>query len=268
MTKNILKHLNVKEHSPTLQYLQELITAYCSIVPWENVSKIVKKTVCNKPADCVRLEEEFWTQSFKYGTGGTCYESNWAFYKLLKTLGFDCYLTINKIADKSSVHSAIIVTINRSGYIADIGYPLYAPIPIVENGIHHSKYEGTTYRSTCIGNNEYLIENFPHPKPYLYHLSDIPVSEQDYLKVAIADYCDSGLFLDRIIIRKIINNTPTRFDSQDLPYNIHQLQNGTKTRNSIGEENLFNALSEFYSLNMDVISKAFEILKRRTTPHV
>ena len=264
MTNNILQHLRIKQHRPSLEYLQELITAYCTIVPWESVSKIVKKAMCENPEDCLRLENEFWTQSFKYGTGGTCYESNWAFYKLLKSLGFDSYLTINKIVDKSSVHSAIVVTIKKSKYIVDIGYPLYAPIPIVENGINYAKYQFMEYRSSYIGLNEYLIENFPHPKPYLYHLTDIPVRESDYLNISIADYCETGLFLDRIIIRKIIDNTPTRFDSEDLPYNIHQLQNGTKTKNNLREENLINSLSNFFNLNSDIIRQAFDVLNQTT----
>ena len=261
MTKNILQHLRIKEYRPGLEYLQELITAYCTIVPWESISKIVKKAMCKNPEDCLRLENEFWTQSFKYGTGGTCYESNWAFYKLLKSLGFDSYLTINKMVDKSSVHSAIVVTINKSKYIVDIGYPLYAPIPLVKYSISYANHQLIKYRSSYIGLNEYLIENFPHPKPYLYHLTDIPVSGSDYLNISIADYCETGLFLDRIIIRKIIDNTPTRFDSEDLPYNIHQLQNGTKTKNNLRDENLINTLSDYFALNIDVIRKAFEILK-------
>lgn len=261
MTKNILQHLRIKENKPGLAYLQELITAYCTIVPWESVSRIVKKATCKDPEDCLRSENEFWTQSFKYGTGGTCYESNWAFYKLLMSLGFDCYLTINKIVDKSSVHTAIVVTINRSKYIVDIGYPLYAPIPLVEYSTSYADHHLIKYRSTYIGPNEYLIENFPHPKPYLYHLTDIPVSERDYLNISIADYCETGLFLDRIIIRKIIDNTPTRFDSEDLPYNIHQLLNGTKTKNDLRDEDLIDTLSDHFALNIDIIRKAFEVLK-------
>ena len=88
------------------------MTAYCSNVPWESVSKIVKKKSCDKVINCLRLEDEFWTSAFQYVTGGTCYESNWAFFCFLQNLGFDGYLTSNKIIDKSSVHSAIVIMIS------------------------------------------------------------------------------------------------------------------------------------------------------------
>lgn len=265
MTKKVLQHFGITEDLPNVEYLQKLITAYCNSVPWESVSKILKKRNCNNGDDCVRLENEFWSDQLNYGTGGTCYESNWAFYKMLQSLGFECYLTINKISDKSSVHSAIIVTINNSKYIADIGYPLYAAIPVIKNGVVNLNHQLINYRSTAIGSNEYLIENFPHPKPYLYHLTDIPVSDDDYLKVAASDYCDTGLFFDRIVIRKVIDSIPRRFDSEDLPYNIHALQNGTKTKTFVEAEILIETLSDYFSLDIDLIRKGFEILNKRNS---
>jgi arylamine N-acetyltransferase len=204
MTQKILNYLKLKEAAPTIEYLKELITAYCTNVPWESVSKIVKKELDGKKDNCIRLEEDFWDSSLKYGTGGTCYESNWAFYTFLQALGFEGYLTINKVVGKSSSYSAIVIKINGEKYIADIGYPLYGPVQIIENSV--TLTNTYAYRSTAISQNEYIIENIDHPEPYLYHLIDIPVSPHNYLSVTCDDYGDTGLFSDRIIIRKIINH--------------------------------------------------------------
>jgi arylamine N-acetyltransferase len=260
MTENILHHLNVKRSPPTLEYLQELITAYCSTVPWESVSKIIKQQLCDKTTNCLRLEHEFWSAAFQFGTGGTCYESNWAFFCFLQSLGFDGYLTINKIIDKSSVHSAMVITISDKKYIVDIGYPTYAPIPVIEETVTVSDNLPINYRCTPASSKEYIIENFPHPKPYLYHFTDIPVNPGDYLKMASRDYGESGLFSDRIIIRKMINKVPTRFDSEDIPYNIHMLHNGEKLKTFIKEEDLIKQLSDHFMMNPKLISQAFKIL--------
>lgn len=260
MIENILQHLKVKRSPPTLEYLQELMTAYCSNVPWESVSKIVKKKLCDKTTNCLRLENEFWSSAFQYGTGGTCYESNWAFFYFLQNLGFNGYLTINKIIDKSSVHSAIVITISDKKYIVDIGYPTYAPIPVIEETVTVSDGFPIKYRCTPTSSKEYIIENFPHPKPYLYHFTDIPVNPNDYLEIASRDYGESGLFSDRIIIRKMINKVPTRFDSEDIPYNIHILHNGEKVKTFIKDEYLVRRLSDHFTLNSKIISQAFKIL--------
>ena len=260
MTENILHHLKLKRSPSTLEYLKELMTAYCSTVPWENVSKIVRKKLCDKTKNCLRLENEFWMSALKYGTGGTCYESNWAFFCFLKELGFDGYLTINNIIDKSSVHSAIIIRIGDKKYIVDIGYPTYAPIPLFEKAVTDADSFPIKYRCTPTSSKEYLIENFPHPRPYLYHLTDIPVNPTDYLELANRDYGEGGLFSDRIIIRKVINNLPTRFDSEDFPYNIHTLHNGEKQRTFIKDQDLVKRLSEHFTIDREFISQAFTIV--------
>ena len=261
MTENILQHLKVKKSPPTLEYLQELMTAYCSNIPWESITKIIRKHL-NDSTIRSRSEEEFWTSAFQYGTGGTCYESNWAFFCLLQNLGFNGYLTINKVIDKSSVHSAIVIILNDKKYIVDIGYPTYAPIPVHQEAVVVLNTLLMNYRCTPVSSNEYIIENFPHPKPYLYHLTDIPVQPKNYLRTANEDYGEGGLFSDRIIIRKMINGLPERYDSEDLPCNIHILQNGEKLRTFIKEEELINRLSGHFNLNHNLISKAILILKR------
>ena len=262
MTENILHHLKVKRSPPTLEYLRELMTAYCSNVPWESVSKIVKQKTCNNITNCLRLENEFWADAIQYGTGGTCYESNWAFFCCLQNLGFEGYLTINKIVDKSSVHSAIVIVINDKKYIVDIGYPTYAPIPVIEKTVTVSDNYLIKYRCTPASSKEYIIENFPHPRPYLYHLTDIPVDPGDYLKMASNDYGESGLFSDRIVIRKVIDQVPTRFDSDDIPYNIHTLLNGTKSKTFIRDEDLIRRLSEDFRMDQKMIGQAFIILNQ------
>lgn len=178
---------------------------------------------------------------------------------LLKSLGFETYLTINKIEDKSSLHSAIIVKLDSIKYIVDIGYPLYAPIPINKNKVCVIRLNNIEYRSTYLSDENYLIENHPHPQPYLYHLTDIPVSSKDYLKICTDNYGEKGLFLDRIIIRKVKNGVPTRFDVEDLPYNIHLLQNGQKSKHLLDEDKMNSILSEYYNMNIDLINEAFKI---------
>ena len=64
-------------------------------MPWESASRIVRRARHTESADCVLLGAEFWESHFALGTGGTCYESNYAFFGLLRRIGFEGYLTIN-----------------------------------------------------------------------------------------------------------------------------------------------------------------------------
>jgi arylamine N-acetyltransferase len=259
MKQSILEYLRVEEDKPSLEYLQRLMTAYCSTVPWESLSRILRKSKFKVPEKCIKLENEFWNDAIKIGTGGTCYESNLAFDFLLKSLGFETYLTINKIKDKSSLHSAIIVSIDSMKYIVDIGYPLYAPIPIKKNEVSFIHQNQIEYRSTYLSDEKYLIENFPNQKPYLYDLTDKPVCLKDYLQICKVDYGENGLFLDRIIMRKVKKGVPTRFDSEDQPYNIHLFQNGLKSKQLLDIEKMIPTLSEYYNINIDIVKDVFKL---------
>ena len=264
MKQSILEYLRVEKDIPSVDYLKKLVTAYCNTVPWESLSRILRKVKFINPEKCIKLENEFWNDAMKLGTGGTCYESNLAFEFLLKSLGFETYLTINKIKDKSSLHSAIIVSINSKKYIVDIGYPLYAPIPINKNKVSVIQLNQIEYRSTYLSDEKYLIENYPHPKPYLYHLTDKPIYSKEYLKICVEDYGENGLFLDRIIMRKVKKGIPTRFDSEDLPFNIHLLQNGQKSKQLLDEEKMILTLSEYYNMNIDIIKEVFKLQTTKT----
>jgi hypothetical protein len=83
--------------------------------------------------------------------------------------------------------------------------------------------------------------------------------------MASMDYCETGLFSDRIVIRKMINGIPTRFDSKDLPYNIHRLHNGERVKTFIKEEDLMSRLGEQFMMNPKIIGQAFTILSEMNT---
>ena len=76
---------------PTLETLQQLVTRYTRTVPWESASRIARRARQTESADCALLGEAFWESHFERGSGGTCYESNYAFFGLLRWLGFDGY---------------------------------------------------------------------------------------------------------------------------------------------------------------------------------
>lgn len=260
LISQILQHLKIKQANPTHNFLAELITAYCHTVPWESASRIVRKKRLTAPEKCLVMPEAFWQGAIEYGTGGTCYESNLAFFYLLQQLGFDAYLTINSIADKSSEHTAIVVRMNEHKYIADVGYPMYAPVTFSATETMYTEYDSIIYSAEPIGPHEYIIKNTPHPKPYLFHLKDVSVDNSIYLQKAINDYEANGLFLDRIIIRKVKHGLPTRFDSEDLPFNIHTLQQGSRERKYIDEQDYSTVLSDYFSIDKTLLESAFRYL--------
>lgn len=130
LVKKILDYLDCPPQAPTLRYLNRLIDAYIRQVPWESVSRIVKRHATLEIKKCPRLPEEFWHQAMQHGFGGTCYESSMAFYALLMSLGYEGYLTVNDMGDSRGCHAAITILLDRQKYLVDVTIPVHAAVRI------------------------------------------------------------------------------------------------------------------------------------------
>ncbi|MCU0480517.1 MAG: arylamine N-acetyltransferase [Anaerolineae bacterium] len=216
--KRILRFLGVDQHPPSLNAIDELLTAYTRKISWESISRIHRKSTT--PDHPYLLPEAFWQSVMTNGTGGTCYESNYTFFTLLKALGYEGYLTINNMGEQVGCHSAITLMIDESWYLVDVGMPFHVAVPINPTQKTERCGQFHVYCVTPNGDNTYIVERTNHPKPYCYTLINKPVSEADYQQILINDYGDGGLFLDRGIIVKVIDDRIWRFDSSARPYQI------------------------------------------------
>jgi hypothetical protein len=99
LVKDILDYLDCPTKAPTLRYLNRLILAYIRKVPWESVSRIIKRHTTLETKNCPRLPKEFWIEAIQHSFGGTCFESSLAFYSSLTTLGYEGYLTVTAMFD-------------------------------------------------------------------------------------------------------------------------------------------------------------------------
>ena len=70
LTSQILSYLGCVREEPSVRYLNRLIRAYILRVPWESVSRIVKRQTTPEIESCPRWPDEFWQEAFEYGTVG------------------------------------------------------------------------------------------------------------------------------------------------------------------------------------------------------
>ena len=150
------------------------------------------------------------------GTGGTCYESNYAFFSLLRSLGYDGYLTINDMGTAVGCHSAIIILLEGRKHLVDVGLPLHAVLPLPERETEAVESRFFRYEVEAADVNRYKIWRRSHPRDLAFTLVDEPVSDADYRAITIHDYRhDGGQFLNEIVIHKVIDDQIWRFNSDD-----------------------------------------------------
>ncbi len=256
LTKQVLARLGLSSAPSTLSFLEALVNAYVRTVPWETAFRIVKRAVTGETAVCPRWPDEFWADNLERGGGGTCFESNYAFFSLLRALGYDGYLTINNMGDSIGCHTAIILVVDEVKWLVDAGYPLYAPLPISPRGIMNRATVFMNYRVIPDGRNVYQVEQRPHPNPNAFTLIDHPVADAAYRAATTADYGPNGFFLDRIVVNKIVDETLWRFNSAEEPWRLNRFQNGGRMDVELNGD-VATAVARHFKMDEAVVQAAF-----------
>lgn len=255
-TTDILQFLECTPGKPGIRQLNRLIQAYVRKVPWESVFRIAKRAATPDQSQCPRWPQAFWRDAICSGGGGTCYESNYAFFHLLQQLGYRGYLTINDMGDVRGCHAAIVVQLQDRKVLVDVGIPLLVALPIHPNQATHRPTWLHTYTVQPDGPNRYQILRSRHPKPNIYTLNDIPVDDAAYRQIVEQDYGEAGQFLDRVVLVKIIGEQLWRFNSSEQPYRLEAFGKDDRQEIPVPPEALPGMLANKFQMDQRTIDAA------------
>lgn len=267
LVKDILIHLGCPLRAPTLRYLNRLIHAYICKVPWESVSRIIKRYTTLETKDCPRLPAEFWNDAKEYGFGGTCFESSLAFYSLLTVLGYEGYLTVNDMGTTRGCHAAIVLLLNGEKYLVDITIPVHAAVRLDPQKVVRRWTPFHNYTIRPVHGNKYEVQRSHHSNRNAFTLIDIPVSLTDYQIILENDYTETGFFLKSVVIVKVMGNKTLRFFSDHKPYKLESFNRAGKRETIIGSEILPYLLAGLFKLPEDKISAAFAWIQSPPTAY-
>jgi arylamine N-acetyltransferase len=254
--KDILDYLECPTKAPTLPYLNRLIHAYIRKVPWESVSRIVKRHTTLETKDCPRWPAEFWQEAMHHGFGGTCYESSLAFYSLLMALGYQGYLTVNDMGDSRGCHAAIVIVLSGRKYLVDVTIPVHAAVRIDPQKVVRRNTPLYNYTIRPVQENKYEVERSHHPHRNAFTMIDSPVSLQAYQKIVTDDYQETGLFLDSVVVVKVTGEKTWRFFSNHQPYKLESFNRAGKMETFMEPETLSHTLAELFQMPEDKIFAA------------
>ncbi len=265
LCRRVLRHFALPIDSPPdLDTMRQLLARYTRTVPWESASRIARRARHQAATDCALLGADFWESHFASGTGGTCYESNYAFFALLRFMGYEGYLTINDMGSAIGCHSAIVIIIGGQKYLVDVGYPVHAVIPLNASGKSIARSAIMDYTVEPLGQSRYAIWRELHPRSSAFQLNDAPVSEADYRATAIHDYRhDGGQFLDEIVIHKVIDDQLWRFNGDERPWRTQQFVEGERRDHPLGSDPAAE-LSVKFGVAREVVAEAMMALDSRT----
>lgn len=259
-SEDILAYLGCPPEPPGIRQLNRLIAAYERRVPWESVFRIAKRAATPELARRPRWPDEFWGDAIECGGGGTCFESNYAFFWLLQQLGYSGYLTVNDMGEQCGCHSAIIIHLHGRKYLVDVGIPLLVALPVEPARAARRSTWLHTYTVQPDGPNRYQVLRSRHPKPNIYTLLDRPVSDAAYRRVVDGDYGDGGYFLDRVIIVKVTGDRLWRFSSDDLPYRLEWFGREARGEIPVPSGQAAKVLAERFQMDEGKIAEALRCI--------
>lgn len=261
LTGEILAYLGLTRKPPSVRCLNQLLRAYIRHVPWESASRIVRRHTTPETAQCPRGPEEFWTEAMSRGTGGTCFENNLAFYTLLTALGFEGYLTINDMLPTRACHTAIVLFLQGQKYLVDAAIPLHCVLPVHEDRLTKRSTAFHNYTVRPAGANVFEIERSHHPKRNIYTLIDNPVPLAAYQSAVERDYEQTGFFLDRVILVKVIENKLWRFNSAETPCKLEAFTKNSRQEELLEKEKLPHRVAKQFGIAEEIVAAALTYLK-------
>ncbi len=261
-----LEFLNVRRQPPTFDYLNTLIDAFIHKVPWESVTRIIKRDARSAAAGCPRFPREVWNDAMNFGGGGTCFEINYAFFALLKALGFEGYMTLNDMSEAKKCHAAIVMLFNEQKYLVDVSAPFPRALAFFSDSTvcHYTPWLNFSIRPES--ENRYVIERMPHARPYNFTLNDVPVSAEDFEAAIEADYLPSGWFLNRVVINKMLGEKAWLFNSNTQPYMLEMFDYDGKHEILLKPETLAESLAERYQIPAEKIATALSLVEAMKAP--
>jgi arylamine N-acetyltransferase len=260
----ILDYLElIQTDDPGLSFLEELISAYTRRVPWESAFRIVKRGNTGNLVDCPRWPDEFWTDAIEKGGGGTCFESNYAFFALLTSLGYRGYLTINNMGNSTGCHAAIVLKIGGNLWLADVGLPVYTPLPVNTHAKTNRSSRFHQYTVTPEGGKSFRIDRDRHPQPNCYTLINRPISDGQFRQTTINDYGPDGHFLDHVIVSKVVGEHVWRFSSREQPFHLERFKDGEKDTQRLpeSERELAAVVGQRFSIDEDTVYTGLQLTK-------
>jgi arylamine N-acetyltransferase len=126
---DFMAHYGLRADSSAQELLGGVVKAFAGL-PYENITKIIKRAVSGNPERSRRYPEEVIRDHIKWGTGGTCFSLTCALSHLLGNLGWKTEYILADRHYGQDTHCALLIWVEGVPHLLDPGYLMVNPIPL------------------------------------------------------------------------------------------------------------------------------------------
>jgi arylamine N-acetyltransferase len=130
---DFMAHYAIQAGGSPRQLLESVVNAFAGL-PYENITKIIKRAQSGSSEKARRYPEEVIRDHIDWGTGGTCFSLTFTLLHLLRGLGWrvECILADRRYGQDT--HCALLVWIEGIPHLLDPGFLIVHPIPLPSIG--------------------------------------------------------------------------------------------------------------------------------------
>lgn len=248
---DVLDALELPREEPSHRYLERLFQRFNARVPFESASKILRNADIPEAAEKPRVPEVFWSDFLESGTGGTCFARVAAFDALASGLGFPTRKALGRV-EKDFDHAALVVSTEGKEWIADVGFPLPALIPI-GGGEVETEIADLSATATDRGLLVRFVSGVPDG-PRRLEIFRAPVSEEEYLALWRKTFRADSRFLTNVSLFRLETARKVTFARGEV--RVDDLH--TRTRIPIAGDRPAK-LAELFGVDVEVLRRALAI---------
>jgi arylamine N-acetyltransferase len=128
-----LDHFGILPRTPDQDLLWAIGEAFAHL-PYENLTKLIRKHTTPTGACRRRLAGEVVADHLALGTGGTCFSLTNLFLAVLERVGYRCRPALCDMKAGPDTHCAVIIDLPEGPHLMDPGYLMHRPLPLHPQG--------------------------------------------------------------------------------------------------------------------------------------
>jgi arylamine N-acetyltransferase len=181
-TTAFFSHFSLTPGGPVFDFLQKLMDRY-TMIPYENLSKIIKRASTSSSESRLRLPEEVLSDHLARGFGGTCFSLSFYLMSILHNAGLSSYICMAHMGKRKNVHCVTVAETAEGKYLLDPGYVISIPVhmrrdtPVLLKTPH-------TFVELVYNRSQKSFDLFSGNREELkwrYRFRDLPVNPDEFL---------------------------------------------------------------------------------------
>ncbi len=255
MCDEYLRDLNVPLENQDIEFLKALQSAHIAKYSFNSLAVVLGQSISLEVSD-------IFHKIVRQHKGGYCFEHNKLVQNVLADLGFDVRLLLarvvyNQDVDSPRTHRMMIVKLNGSEYIVDVGFGHFGARHPVKMEIGLDQDQGDArYRIVNNDKGEYCYQIFKDGDFFtLYTFTLEQHAESDCMLGHFYSHQspDAAFVKNLVICRKFFNNIQSLRNGE-----LHQIRDGkTHTTTIETAAQLHAILIETYELDVDIAVSKF-----------